>query len=126
MKGLKVIPLFGFLIVLTYVGVSFVRQNPQDVVVKFGERATSPTALGFVILTSILGGMVFAGILCSLELMILYMENKKMRRKLFPRHPASTGGALGKKMTDEYTGDIDEGLRQSAEPRDETTGSHQP
>jgi uncharacterized integral membrane protein len=127
MKGLKVIPMFAVLLLLSYLGVMFVRQNPEDVIVRFGEKATSPTALGFVILTSVLAGMIFAGALCSIELMVLYMQNQRMKRKLFPRAP-STGvvsSMLGKRLAQDLNEDIDERLRDAAEPRNETTGSGQ-
>lgn len=126
MKGLKVIPMFAGLLLLSYIGVMFVRQNPEDVVVRFGARAVPPTALGFVILTSVLVGMIFAGALCSIELIVLYMQNKKMKRKLFPRGSDQTGivsSVLSNRLADDLNDDVDERLRDSAEPRNESNGN---
>jgi uncharacterized integral membrane protein len=130
MKGLKIIPLFFALIVLSYLGMMFVRQNPQDVIVRFGDKSTSPTALGFVILTSALVGMIVAGALCSVELMVLYMQKKKMKRKLFPRSPGAETGVvpslLTKRLSEDLNDDVDERLRDASEPRNDNTGSGLP
>lgn len=117
MKGLKIIPMFAVLLLLSYVGVIFVRHNPEDVVVRFGNLETPSTALGFVILTSVLVGMIFAGALCSVELMVLYLQNQKMRRKLFPHTPKPTGLiGLTKSLEENLADDVDELIRDSQEP----------
>lgn len=129
MKGLKIIPLFAVLVFLSYIGVAFVHQNPADVVVRFGQKSTSPTALGFVILTSILAGMIFAGLLCSIELMVLYMQNQRMKRKLFPRSPAPRGAVssmLGGRLNETLNEDVEERIRNTSEPRDDTNGGTLP
>ncbi|MCB0403286.1 MAG: LapA family protein [Bdellovibrionales bacterium] len=83
MRGLKIIPLFLVLIVFSYIGVIFVQNNPDEMVIRFFNQYESPPlALGFIILTSALVGMVVAGILCVLELVVLYLQNKSLRRKL--------------------------------------------
>ncbi|MEZ4752227.1 MAG: LapA family protein [Bdellovibrionota bacterium] len=83
MRGLKIIPLFLVLIVFSYIGVIFVQNNPDEMVIRFFNHYESPPlALGFIILTSALVGMVVAGILCVLELVVLYLQNKSLRRKL--------------------------------------------
>ncbi len=126
MKGLKIIPMFAFLLVLSYLGVMFVRDNPLDVVVRFGSHTMPSTALGFVILTSLLAGMIFAGALCSVELMVLYMQNQKMKRKLFPRSPparSAVSSLLGKQLTEDLNEDIDERIRDISEPGGDPSGS---
>ncbi len=83
MKGLKIIPFFLVLILLSYVGVLFVQLNPAEIsVVFFGGYESPPLAMGFVVLTSALVGMLLAGVLCLLELVVLYVQNKSLRRKL--------------------------------------------
>ena len=83
MKGLKLIPLTAILVGLTYLGVWFVNANPTEVVIKLGMHETPPTPQGFVVLTSILLGMVIAGVFCSIELLALYMQNKKLTFSLY-------------------------------------------
>ncbi len=126
MKGLRIIPMFAFLLVLTYLGVMFVQDNPADVAVRFGKSSTPSTALGFVILSSVLVGMILAGALCSIQLMVLYMQNQKLRRKVFPHATAGTGmisSMLGNRLNEDLREDVDERLRDSSEPRNDTTGS---
>lgn len=125
MKGLKIIPMFAALLLLSYIGVVFVRQNPQDVVVRFGERASPSAALGFVILTSVLVGMIFAGALCSIELIVLYMQNQRMKRRLFPHQPKPNvlSGMLGKRLDEELDEDVDAKIRDVSEPHNDQTGS---
>jgi uncharacterized integral membrane protein len=83
MKGLKIIPMFLVLMVLTYVGMLFVEANHDEVVISFGTTFQSaPIPLGFVVLTSVLAGMVVCGFLCSVELLALYMQNRQLRRRL--------------------------------------------
>lgn len=83
MRGLKIIPLFLVLIVMSYIGVIFVQNNPDESVIRFFNQYESPPLpLGFIILTSALVGMLAAGILCVLELVVLYLQNKSLKRKL--------------------------------------------
>lgn len=82
MKGLKIIPMFITLMALAYLGIIFVRHNPDEVSVRLGQMVTPPAQLGFVILSSILAGMVTAGLLCSVELLVLYVQNQRLKRKL--------------------------------------------
>lgn len=91
MKGLKVIPLFLLLIVFTYFGMLFVEANRSEVTIQFGNYQSPPTALGFVVLTSALMGMIIAGILCGIELLALHMHNRRLMRRLsqLPPRPAS-------------------------------------
>ena len=98
MKGLKIIPLFILLIVLSYLGVVFVEANRTEVVIAFGNHQSAPTAVGFVVLTSILAGMVLAGVMCSMEILLLFVRVGRLRRrvalfesgKLKPKVPAVT------------------------------------
>ena len=81
MKALKIIPIFVILIGCTYVGMLFVEANRTEVVINFGRYQSPGTALGFVVLTSVLIGMCIAGFLCSIELLALYMQYKKIKRQ---------------------------------------------
>lgn len=82
MKGLKIIPLFLVLIALTYSGMLFVHSNGDEITVKLGEYSFPPTAIGFVVLTSIFVGMVVCGVLCSIEMLALYVQNRRLKKKL--------------------------------------------
>jgi uncharacterized integral membrane protein len=94
MKGLKIIPMFLVLMVLTYVGMLFVESNHDDVVIAFGNYYQSqPIPLGFIVLTSILIGMVICGTLCSVELMALYMQNRNLKRRLAIMENKVMGGS---------------------------------
>lgn len=83
MKGLKVIPIFLILIVLSYFGLLFVEANREEVVIHFFSYQSPPTPLGFVVLTSALVGMIFSGLLCTIEILALYVQNKNLKRKWF-------------------------------------------
>lgn len=82
MKGLKLIPLFLVLMILVFIGMKFVDANREDVIINFGNYQSLPTSQGFVVLTSVLVGMVVCGTLCSVEILALYVQNRKLRRKL--------------------------------------------
>lgn len=82
MKGLKIIPMFLILIILSYFGLWFVESNRTEVIIHLGTQETPPTPLGFAILTSILIGMVIAGVFCSIEMLALYIQNRKLKRQI--------------------------------------------
>ena len=92
MRGLKIIPVFVVLLLCTYVGILFVEANRDTVIVQFGSHQTPPTALGLVVLTSVLIGMLVSGTLCSIELLVLVMQNRKLRRRL-PVPPSRSGAS---------------------------------
>jgi hypothetical protein len=83
------------------VGVRFVEANREEVTVQFAGYQTAPAALGLIVLTSVLLGMLIAGVLCSIELMILVMQNRRLRRRsgeatsLPSAGPAAGGTPLG-------------------------------
>lgn len=93
MKALRIIPLFVFLIFSTYVGMLFVEANRAEVVIQFANFQSPPTALGFVVLTSILVGMCIAGFLCSIELVALFVQFKRLKRQV-PMSSEATRDAL--------------------------------
>lgn len=93
MKGLKIIPIFLVLILLSYVGMLFVEANRDEVVITFFGSQTPAVPLGFVVLTSALIGMVVAGVLCVLELAVLYLQNKSLRRRLLGSDPRPSSPA---------------------------------
>ena len=92
MKGIKIIPLFLLLIASTYVGMLFVEANREEVTIQFGNWQSNPTAIGFVVLTSVLVGMMISGLLCSIELFALYVQIKRLKRKI-PK-PTAPGTAV--------------------------------
>src|SRR4051812_885675 len=85
MSGLKIIPLILALVGLTYVGTYFIEANRLEVVVNIGKIQTPPAALGFVLLSAVMVGMVISGLMCSMEILALYVQNKRLRRKLPPK-----------------------------------------
>ena len=82
MRGLKIIPMFLILIVLSYFGMWFVDLNRNEVTLNIGTYVTSPTALGFVVLTAVLIGMLISGLFCSIEILALFMQNRRLRRRV--------------------------------------------
>lgn len=82
MKGLKVIPAFLFLLACTYVGTLFVESNRDAVTVHFMSWSAGPAALGMVVMTSALAGMAIAGLFCSVEVLMVLWENRRLRRRL--------------------------------------------
>ncbi len=81
MRGLKIIPVFVILLLCTYLGILFVEANRENVVVSFGKYQSAAMPLGLVVLSSVLVGMVAAGALCSIELVILLLQNQKLKRR---------------------------------------------
>jgi len=81
MKSLKLIPAFFLLMVLTYFGVQFVEANRDEVVVNLGSWSSRSVTLGFVILTSFFLGTLFSALLSATELLRLYVEMHRLKRK---------------------------------------------
>jgi len=81
MKSLKLIPAFFLLMVLTYFGVQFVEANRDEVIVNLGSWSSRPVTLGFVILTSFFLGTLFSALLSATELLRLYVETHRLKRK---------------------------------------------
>lgn len=82
MKAMKLIIVFFIFMFLTYCGVLFVNANKQEVVVKFMGYESQQVAVGLVVLTSVLIGMISCAILCSIELISLYMQRSSLRKKV--------------------------------------------
>lgn len=106
MRGLRIIPMFIGLIILSYFGMWFVELNRNEVVLNIGSHQTNPTALGFVVLTAVLIGMVVSGLFCSIEIFALYMQNRRLKRKLPTTKPNSPENepALDRELTPRATG----------------------
>jgi len=121
MKGLKIIPVFVVFLVLTYLGVLFVNANSDPVVVRLLRWESPPVALGLVLLTAVLIGMVAAGALCSIELILLALENRKLRRRA-PRHVGGRTGSGHEPLPDRFPTEMGESSTGShAEPTPEGT-----
>lgn len=90
MKGLKIIPAFLFLIACTYVGTMFVQENRDPVTVQFMSWSAGPAPLGMIVMTSALAGMAIAGLFCSVEVLMVLWENRRLRRRLAEALPATT------------------------------------
>lgn len=82
MTGLKIIPAFFLLMVLTYFGIQFVEANRDEVMVTLGSWQSRPLALGFVVITSFFVGMVFSAALSISEVLRLHLNNHRMKRKI--------------------------------------------
>lgn len=82
MKGLKIIPMFLILIILSYFGLWFVESNRTEVIIHLGTHETPGTPLGFAILTSVLIGMLVAGLFCSVEMLAMYIQNRRLKRQI--------------------------------------------
>jgi len=82
MTGLKIIPVFFLLMVLTYLGIQFVEANRDEVMVTVGNWQSRPVALGFVVITSFFIGMVFSAALSLSEVLRLHLNNHRLRRKV--------------------------------------------
>lgn len=82
MRGLKIIPMFLLLIGLTYAGMLFVQANRDEIIVKMGGYQTPSAPIGLVVMTSMFIGMVFCGMLCSVEMLGLYVQNRKLKKKV--------------------------------------------
>jgi uncharacterized integral membrane protein len=82
MTGLKIIPAFFLLMVLTYFGIQFVEANRDEVMVTVGSWQSRPLALGFVVITSFFLGMVFSAALSISEVLRLHLNNHRMKRKI--------------------------------------------
>jgi len=118
MKGLKVIPVFVILLLCTYLGILFVEANRENVVVSFGKYQSTAMPLGLVILTSVLVGMVAAGALCSIELVILLLQNQKLKRRQARMSDASSYSSREEMTTTNFdlkTGDK-EPVQSAEEP----------
>jgi len=82
MMGLKLIPAFFLLMVLTYFGIQFVEANRDEVMVTVGNWQSRPLALGFVVITTFFLGMVFSAALSLAELLRLHLSNHRLKRKI--------------------------------------------
>lgn len=82
MRGLKIIAVFVLLIGFTYLGVLFVEANREEVVLEIGKHRTGPTALGFVVMSSTLIGLVMGALLGSFEILSLLLQNQGLKKKL--------------------------------------------
>lgn len=92
--------MFLLLMVLTYVGMLFVEANHDDVVIAFGNvYQSAPIPLGFIVLTSVLIGMVVCGVLCSVEILALYMQNRLLKRRLALLEGRISSGTKEKKSS---------------------------
>ena len=107
MKGLKIIPVFVILLLCTYLGILFVEANRENVVVSFGKYQSTAMPLGLVILTSVLVGMVAAGAMCSIELIILMLQNRKLKRRQERLNDLAPSLHESRRLTEETTSHFD-------------------
>lgn len=82
MTGLKLIPAFFILMVMTYFGIQFVEANRDEVFVTVASWQSRPVALGFVVITSFFVGMVFSAALSLAEVLRLHVVNHRLKRKI--------------------------------------------
>jgi len=83
MKKFLVIPGIFAVLGLTYATTWFVELNKEQIVVQLGQQSsTEPTAIGFVVLTSIALGMLICGFLLGIEVFALMIQNRRLKRKV--------------------------------------------
>lgn len=121
MKGLRIIPVFIVLLALSYVGVLFVNANSGEVQVEFGTWKTPHMPIGLIVLTSVVSGMLVAGTLCAIELLVLMAQNRKLRPKIAPRKPP-TQTALSERFAGQPEDEVTSETRLRAGEIEEKTG----
>ena len=82
MKGLRIIPILVILMVLVYLGVGFVEANQENVILTIGSHVTEPTRLGFVVMTSVLLGIILGAALASAQVFLLFFQNRSLRKQI--------------------------------------------
>ena len=82
MWGIRIVPVFLTLTALSFVGTLFIEANPDVVSLHLLRYEAPPTKLGLVVLISCLVGMFATALFCSVELLALQMQNKRLRRRL--------------------------------------------
>ena len=82
MRGLRIIPLFLGLVALAFVGTLFIEQNPGKVSIRLLGHPTGEMKLGLVVLLSTFVGMCIAGSLSFLELLVLGMSVRRLKRRI--------------------------------------------
>ncbi len=82
MKGLRIIPMFLLFTALSCVGAFFVEANAEIVSIRILTYETPALKQGMVILFALLFGMLVAGLFCSIELLALYVQNRRLKHKL--------------------------------------------
>ena len=82
MWGLRILPLFLALTVLSFMGTLFIEANPTEVTLRALNYEAPTAKLGLVVLVSLLGGTLIAGFLCSIELLALQMQNRRLRKRI--------------------------------------------
>ena len=82
MKGLRIIPMFLFLIALSYGGALFVEANGTLIEIRFLHYQTPSLKAGLIVLLSAFAGTIITGLLCSVEILALYVQNRKLKSKL--------------------------------------------
>lgn len=95
MRALKIIPLLVILLLLVYFGVLFVEANPEQVILTLGTHQTNPTRLGFVVMTSVLLGILAGAVLAVGQVVLLSLQNRSLRKRI--RHDVVEIPANGQK-----------------------------
>ncbi|MBY0370125.1 LapA family protein [bacterium] len=82
MKALKIIPFLIIVLLLVYFGLLFVENNQDPVSLHFGARTTPSARLGFVVMTSVLVGIILGISLAAAQVGLLLFQNRSLRKRL--------------------------------------------
>jgi len=82
MKALRIIPFFVVALLLSYFGLLFVEGNPTRVTLNFGSTQSPEARLGFVVMTSVLIGMILGVTLAAAQMSVLLFQNRSLRKRL--------------------------------------------
>jgi len=84
--------MFLFFTIVSFLGAWFVENNATLVQIRFLKYETPPIKQGLIILGTLTLGMFIAGLFSCIELLALYIQNRRLKRKLAtflmqPTHP---------------------------------------
>jgi xanthine/uracil/vitamin C permease (AzgA family) len=82
MNKLRLVPTFIILLFLSYLGVSFVEANREQVIVTLGRYQSQPTTLGFVLITCFILGMLIGTFLWSIEVFTLWYRLRGLKQRV--------------------------------------------
>ena len=82
MAGLKITGAFLLLIACTYLGVLFVENNHEEVILAVGTYQTQPMTLGLAVLSSLVIGVFLGTAFAGFEIFSLWMKNRSLKKKI--------------------------------------------
>lgn len=82
MRGIKIIASFLALLGLAYLGVLFVEDNREEVILTIWTFKTKSMALGFLVMSTTLIGIVIGAGLGAIEIFTLILKNRRLSARL--------------------------------------------